>query len=60
MNKNKDISSLKRKLAGSINYETEIKNITESLNKKNQEILELKNVTFQKNDLLIELEALKN
>jgi len=40
---------LKRQLAGLSNYESEIRTLSETVSKKNQEILELKTATFERN-----------
>ena len=40
---------MKRQLSGSMNFESEVKNLSETLAKKNQEVLELKSASYQKN-----------
>lgn len=48
-----EFMNLKRQLSNFGTFENEIKTLTETVNKKNQEILELKSIAFEKNELKI-------
>jgi chromosome segregation ATPase len=51
--KDQEILGLRRQISAMSNYEPEIQSLTEAITKKNQEILELKSLCFECNDLKI-------
>jgi hypothetical protein len=44
--KDQELMSLKRQISGMSNYENEVRSLMEAIKKKNQEILELKALSF--------------